>query len=325
MSSCVGIPLVTDQPPNVTSKPDKITAALSLPTVATYNLRSLFPKIGNLSTDMLERYVDVGFLTEIWENSANLEHQLEIEKLLEMKGLKYISTARPPNSKGVCYGGAAIVVNLQKFSVEKLSVHVPNNLEAVWGLLKPKNPSAKFKRIIICSFYSPPNKRRNTKMADHIVSTLQMLTTKYPECGIILGADHNYIDIKPILNCGLRLKQVVDKSTRQGAILDIIIMNTNCYYNSPVIAPPITPDDPNKGKPSDHRVPVCTPHTDRYKPASRNFKIINYRPLPESSVRQFGEWIVTEGGRISRRTCLLLSKHLLLKNCCKTNWNYFAQ
>ena len=237
MSSCVVIPLVTDQPPNVTSKPDKITAALSLPTVATYNLRSLFPKIGNLSTDMLERHVDVGFLTEIWENSANLEHQLEIEKLLEMKGLKYISTARPPNSKGVCYGGAAIVVNLQKFSVEKLSVHVPNNLEAVWGLLKPKNPSAKFKRIIICSFYSPPNKRRNTKMADHIVSTLQMLTTKYPECGIILGADRNYMDIKPILNCGLRLKQVVDKSTRQGAILDIIIMNINCYYNSPVIAP----------------------------------------------------------------------------------------
>ena len=295
MSSCVVIPLVTDQPPNVTSKPDKITAALSLPTVATYNLRSLFPKIGNLSTDMLERHVDVGFLTEIWENSANLEHQLEIEKLLEIKGLKYISTARPPNSKGVCYGGAAIVVNLQKFSVEKLSVHVPNNLEAVWGLLKPKNPSAKFKRIIICSFYSPPNKRRNTKMADHIVSTLQMLTTKYPECGIILGADRNYMDIKPILNCGLRLKQVVDKSTRQGAILDLIIMNTNCYYNSPVIAPPITPDDPNKGKPSDHWVPVCTPHTDRYKPASRNFKIINYRPLPESSVRQFGEWIVTEG------------------------------
>ena len=31
---------------------DKITAALSLPTVATYNLRSLFPKVGNFTTDM---------------------------------------------------------------------------------------------------------------------------------------------------------------------------------------------------------------------------------------------------------------------------------
>ena len=213
---------------------------------------------------------------------------------METSGLQYLSTAKPPNKKGVSYGGAAIVVNLQKFSIEKLNVHIPNNLEIIWGLLKSKNPSAKYKRIIVCSFYSPPNKRRNTKMADHIVSTLQMLMAKLPGCGIILGADRNYMDIKPILNFGLRLKQVVDRNTRLDTILDIIIMNTNCYYNSPIIAPPITPDDPMKGKPSDHWVPVCTPHTDRYTPASRNFKTIKYRPLPESSLHKFGEWIVAE-------------------------------
>ena len=282
--------------PNIVNskKSDKFDTALNLPVVATYNLRSLFPKVGNLTTDILERKVDVGFLTEIWENTEKKEHSLEIEKLLETSGLQYLSTARPPNKKGVSYGGAAIVVNLQKFSIEKLNVHIPNNLEIIWGLLKSKNPSAKYKRIIVCSFYSPPNKRRNTKMADHIVSSLQMLMAKLPGCGIILGADRNYMDIKPILNCGLRLKQVVDRNTRLDAILDIIIMNTNCYYNSPIIAPPITPDDPMKGKPSDHWVPVCTPHTDRYTPASRNFKTIKYRPLPESSLNKFGEWIVAE-------------------------------
>ena len=100
---------------NVRDKPDKITAALNLPTVATYNLRSLFPKIGNLTSDMLERSVDVGFLSEIWENSTNAEHSFEIEKLLETSGLKYISTPRPPNAKGVCYGGAAIVVTWNNF------------------------------------------------------------------------------------------------------------------------------------------------------------------------------------------------------------------
>ena len=71
-------------------------------------------------------------------------------------------------------------------------------------------------------------------------------------------------------------------------------MNLNNYYNSPIIAPPIQPDDPNKGKPSDHSVPVCTPHTDRYRPARRNYRIIKYRPLPDSSVRKFGQWIVAE-------------------------------
>jgi hypothetical protein len=141
-------------PPPPVSKCDKITAALSLPKVATYNLRSLFPKIGNLTTDILEREIDVAFCTEIWEQEHNKEHQFEIEKLLEISGLKYISTIRKPNAKnGVSYGGAAIVVNLRKFSVEKLPVHIPQNLEVVWGLLKSKNLSAKFKKMIICSFY----------------------------------------------------------------------------------------------------------------------------------------------------------------------------
>ena len=151
LSETTSSPSRNTQHPVNNTKIDKISAALSLPVVATYNLRSLFPKIENLTTDMLERTVDVGFLTEICENTLNVEHSAEIEKMLEISGLKYISTARPPNAKGVCYGGAAIVVNLRKFTVEKLSVHIPNNLEIVWGLLKPKTPSAKFKKIVICS------------------------------------------------------------------------------------------------------------------------------------------------------------------------------
>ena len=58
-------------------------------------------------------------------------------------------------------------------------------------------------------------------MADHIVSTLQMLSSKYQDWGVILGEDKNSIDIRPILSCGLRIRQVVDSSTRQGVVLDI--------------------------------------------------------------------------------------------------------
>ena len=219
-SICSDIPQL-----NKNGKPDKVTAALYLPVVATYNCRSLFPKIRSLKQDLLERKIDVGFCQEIWEQSQNSEHKFEIEKMLELDGFQYISTARPPNKKGVSHGGAAIIVNSEKFTCEKLKVHIPGNLEAVWGLLRARTPSAKFKKIIVCSFYSPPNKKRNSKMADHIVTTLQMLCSKYPDCGVILGADRNEMDIKPILSCGLRLRQVCDKFTRKNAILDIIIMN----------------------------------------------------------------------------------------------------
>ena len=47
-------------------------------------------------------------------------------------------------------------------------------------------------------------------------------------------------------------------------------------------------------KPSVHSVPVCIPHTDRYKPARPNYRVIKYRPLPEFSVRKFGKWMVTQ-------------------------------
>ena len=52
-----------------------------------------------------------------------------------------------------------------------------------------------------------------------------MLSAQYPDAPIIMGADKNTMDIKPLLNCGLRLKQVVDIGTINGVILDIILMN----------------------------------------------------------------------------------------------------
>ena len=73
--------------------------------MATYNCRSLFPKLGNVKTDILERAIDVAFLCEIWEKKDKRNHQLQIETLLEEEGLKYISTPRPTG-----WGGAAIIV-----------------------------------------------------------------------------------------------------------------------------------------------------------------------------------------------------------------------
>ena len=101
---------------------DNIACALNLPCVATYNMRSVFPKISNLKDDILERNIDCAFLVEIWEKKENKLHQYEIEKMLEMNGLKYISTARPTG-----WGGAAILVNQDKFVLEKLNITVPRS------------------------------------------------------------------------------------------------------------------------------------------------------------------------------------------------------
>ena len=63
--------------------------------------------------------------------------------MLEFEGLKYFSTTRPKGKRG---GGAAIIVNTRKFSVEKLNVQIPPKLEIIWALAKPKSEAAEFKK-----------------------------------------------------------------------------------------------------------------------------------------------------------------------------------
>ena len=160
--------------------------------------------------------------------------------------------------------------------------------------MRCKNENAKFKQILVCSFYSPPRSKKNLKLTDHLVSTLHMLSTKYPDAPIIMGADKNSMDIRPLLNCGLKLKQLVDLGTRNGQILDILITNIPQFFNSPIIIPPVPCDNPDDGVASDHWVPVCYPHTDRYNAPIRRFKTVMYRPLPDTGVRKFGKWLTEE-------------------------------
>ena len=76
---------------------------------------------------MIEREISVALCSEVWEKANCKKQQFEIEKMLQMEGLKYISTPRT-TKRG---GGAAIVVNTEKFSLEKLEVNIPHKLEVV--------------------------------------------------------------------------------------------------------------------------------------------------------------------------------------------------
>ena len=307
--------------PTVRIRQDRIETALNLPVVAPYNMRSLFPKVGNFKTDMLERGIDVAFVSEVWEQSEKKEHANEIERMLEIDGLKYLSHSRPSYKKG---GGVALIINQDNFTCDKLDVFTPDNLEVIWGLLKPKASSAKYSKIVVCTFYFPPNARVGRKLADHLVGTLQMLCSRYPDCGIIMGADKNSLNIQPILNCGLNLKQMVDKATINGKILDICITNLSKYYNSPIIVPPVGPDDPTKGKLSDHWVPVCIPHTDRYNPPHRTWKLHTFRPLPDSNVRNFGQWITGEDWDSISKDLSPTEQALMIEKLIEDNLNKYC-
>ena len=255
--------------------------ALTLPKIVIYNMRSLWSKYESLAEDIHERESDLNFLTEIWEVKENKKHQFKLEALLEMRGIKYISTPRPGNRRG---GGAAIATRQERFLLTKLNIAIPNSVEVVWGLLKPKNIIGKLTTIIVCCFYSPPRSRKNSELIDHITVTLQSLLNIHSNAGVIISGDKNDMKISEILSIDPSFHQIVSKPTRGNKILDVIVTNLRPFYDEPIIVPPVQPDKQGHGVPSDHDgvMVASKSNMSQSKKKVKVKKII--RPLPESLI-----------------------------------------
>ena len=269
----------------------KLEQSLSLPIITVSNMRSLLPKINNFKTDVLERTVGLALLSEVWEVKGKKKHISEVSKMLELEGLKYISTPRASYKRG---GGCAIVAYLPKFSLEKIDVTIPRSVEVVYGLLRPKQITNGLSEIIVVAFYSPPKSRKKAQLMDHIIATCQRLLTKYPKAGIVIGGDRNEMSISPLLTGLPRLRQLVTKPTCNGKILDVLLTNLHEFYNLPVIIPPVAADNPSQGKPSDHSVPMAVPQLASGMNNRNEYTVKVTRPIPDSGVREFGQWIVGE-------------------------------
>ena len=271
---------------------NRLAKSAYLPVISVSNIRSLMPKFETYIQDLNERQITLSLLTEIWEQPGKRKHKFNVEKMLHMYGYQYISTPRPPTKRG---GGAAIVASVEKFSLEKIEISIPHSLEICWGLLRPKTENQKeITEIIVVSFYSPPKSRKKAKLLDHLITTFNILLTKYPRAGVVIGADKNDLNISSLLMGIPRVKQIVTQNTYKDKILDIIITNLHQLYTEPQIVPPVPPDDPNKGAPSDHSVPVAWPVSNQTQCQPRQYKVVQFRPLPPEGVEKFGDWIISE-------------------------------
>ena len=152
----------------------------------------------------------------------------------------------------------------------------------------------------MASFYSPPHYKKNNQLLDHLISTTHFLLSKYPKAGVIIGGDKNDLKISSLLSCIPKLRQLVTQPTHKKKVLDIILTNMSPLYKVPVIVPPVPPDNPQVGVPSDHHTAVATPlaqcGADRAR-QSGGYVTRTYRPLPDSGIREFGQWFCTEEWR----------------------------
>ena len=178
---------------------NKVAASSFLPIISVSNMRSLMPKIRNFDEDMLLRNIQIALLCEIWEKSSSIKYQDEIEKMLELNGLKYISCPRAGSRTG---GGVGIVANSKEYTINKLEMSNPHKVECVWSVARGKKSAQGLaaQNIVCASFYSPPKSRKNSKLIDHLVSTVHYLQSKFSNACIILGGDKNNLKLDPILD-----------------------------------------------------------------------------------------------------------------------------
>ena len=125
---------------------------------------------------------------------------------------------------------------------------------------------------------------------------MQQLLTKYPKAGYLCAGDRNKMDTQAIEDALPKCKQIVTKYTyKKRKIHDVMLTNMSHLFALPFIAPAVQVDFPGKGVPSDHDMAVAVPLAGAGAGAvTREYTVRTSRPMPDSAIRQFGQWITGE-------------------------------
>ena len=280
---------------NTTVRRDnRVLLAAQLPTIFVTNHRSFFPKFFNFIEAMKTLDLALGLHSEIWERLENKMHQNKIEEALQLEGIKYISNPRPTRRGG----GAAITLIEGNFTLVKLDVIVPKNLEVVWGLVRPKEPTSQFKGILVCSFYSPPYSTKKNQLIEHITINYAALKVKFKNTFFIVGGDRNDLELKKLTNISPSFHTLNTKPTHGIKNIDVIVTDMTHLFGESVIIPNVKTDipdgHPGGGKPSDHPIVYSRPRTNMVKQPEKEVIIKKIRRFNEDQKRLVGKWIQRE-------------------------------
>ena len=163
------LPSVNRVVPTTTTN-QRVNMSSELPVIAVANARSFLPKLKSTVEKFQNEGLSILLISEIWEKTGknNLYFQARMEEVLQMDELKYISCgSRSSGNRG---GGAAILIDTRKYSIENLDINIPHNLEVQWTIVRPKELSqnSKFKEYIVCSFYSPRQQEEEAAGLPHL-------------------------------------------------------------------------------------------------------------------------------------------------------------
>ena len=160
--------------------------------------------------------------------------------------------------------------------------------------MRSLDPTGDVRKIILCSFYSPPNSKKNKVLVDHISVSYNSLKIQHPDSAIFISGYKNSLDETNILALNPKFHQIVSQNTRKNKILTILITDLPGYYQVPQIIPPVPVDVFGHGVPSDHNGVFVLPITSENSQRKSIARKVQVRPLPESLICKFGSVLVKE-------------------------------
>jgi hypothetical protein len=240
------------------------------------NVRSLLPKIDELSAFASSTPMDIIAITESWLNEDIDNNILSINGFNIHRNDR--STGR---GGGVCAYISSHIPSKRRQDLENSAY------ECMWVWLRPYRLPRPLSGIMLGLVYCPPDAtaQKQNDLVEYIISSVDLVRSAHPDCGIVISGDFNCLDITDILT-NHNLKQVVQDPTRGNNILDLIVTNLSHLYRAPVIFAPLGRSDHNtimwSADTSCANNPVRSRATKRY-----------VRRFTQSSCEAFGRWCST--------------------------------
>ena len=161
-------------------------------------------------------------------------------------------------------GGSVLVyVNDSSKAEVMTDIVVPREIEVMWLKLSHHKLPRSVSYIVLCAVYIPPDSEHQDLLISHLLSAIDHVKTSQSQAGIIVLGDFNRTDIRSLC-LGNGLTQVVNKQTREDAILDLIITDFSSLYSTPHVKSPV-------GK-SDHNCVIWLPKNSRQPNGSTPLK-----------------------------------------------------
>ena len=179
-----------------------------LPTIININARSLnAEKVDELQVIVDDYDIDVACITETWFREYMDDTSLALEGFcLERKDRDH--------RRG---GGVARYIR-NDIEYNRLRELEDDMLEVLWIKVMPRRLPRKFSCILVgCLYYT--QQTDFLQMREHVITGIDTVTRKHPDCGVVLIGDFNQFNDKFLVS-HYRFIQMVKILTRGDAILD---------------------------------------------------------------------------------------------------------